>query len=147
MVEIQKTIWKKRLRAFVLVVLLGKQKLLSVRHLEYLAKLFPDLPRSCIFWQDLRRIPRKNPKSYQDIQDEIQDLVKISKMKSKIFKNSRFSWDLGKIFLRYSRYQTLGRLWRFLKMAKPKILMASKSYETKVSSAFHKPFRCIFSFN
>ena len=83
----------------------------SVRHLEYLTKILPssfqifqdlanisqDLPRSChdlassgkIFAeiqdriQDLVKISKMNPRSCQDIQDEIQDLTKKSKIDSK----------------------------------------------------------------
>ena len=71
----------------------------SDRHLEYLAKTFQDLPRSCKdlakIWQDLAR----SGKILEEIRDRIQDVVKISKMKSKIF--SRF--PRSKILSRYPR--------------------------------------------
>ena len=87
----------------------------SVRHLEYLAKIWPS---SCQIFQGLVKVFHdlaSSGKIFEEIQDRIQDLVKISKLKSKIlprnsrgqdktqdlskiFKNPRFSEDLGKIF-------------------------------------------------
>ena len=82
----------------------------SVPHPQYLANILPNsfqirssniLSRSCRFWQDLRRNPRWIPKSCQDIQDGIQDLVKISEIVSKnIFVEHVVLLQEFKIFLR-----------------------------------------------
>ena len=72
--------------------------------LNILPKSSKILPRSCKFWEGLRRNPRscqdiRDPRSYQDFQDETQDLTKKFKTSRQ---NLRSFQDIQefKIFLR-----------------------------------------------